>query len=239
VSVSRITFIPETGSTNADLIDLARQGWPEGHWLRAGRQTAGRGRLGRDWRDGEGNVQASTLVRLRPGDPPPTGLGLLTGVAIHDALTRLAPDAGLLLKWPNDLMAGTAKLAGILLERVGDAVIVGVGINIHRAPAVEGRATAALNDLPGGASTDAAIATDALANRFDHWLARWRSEGFAPVRTAWLVAAHAPGTRLSVHNSAQSRLEGRFEGVAEDGALLLRQDDGRIAVVHSGDVGFL
>lgn len=239
MSFTRVTFVAETGSTNADLIDLARQGWAEGHWLRAGRQTAGRGRLGSDWRDGEGNLQASTLVRLRAGDPPPTGLGLLTGVALHDALTSVAPDAGLLLKWPNDLMAGKAKLAGILLERVGDAVIVGVGVNIRQAPAVEGRLTAALNDMPGGGSIDAATVADALADRFDHWLARWRRDGFAPVRSAWLAAAHAPGMRLSVHNSAHSRLEGGFEGVAEDGALLLRQDDGRIAVVHSGDVGFV
>ncbi len=164
---------------------------------------------------------------------------MLVGVALHEALAALAPDSGLLLKWPNDLMAGNAKLAGILLERVGDAVIVGVGANVRHAPAVEGRATVALADLPGGADIDAATAAGALAGRFDHWLAHWRAEGFAPVRAAWLAAAHPSGTRLSVHSGAQSRLEGRFEGVAADGALLLRQDDGQIAVVHSGDVGFL
>jgi len=234
-----IEVVAETGSTNADLAELAAQGWEEGRWLRAERQTAGKGRLGRQWRSLEGNLQASTLIRLRPTDPPVAGLGLLIGLALCEAIHGLAPQAGALLKWPNDIMAGQAKLAGILLERVADAIIVGVGVNVRSAPGVEGRATIALADLPGGAAVDAAILAEALADRLDHWLARWRSEGFGPVRAAWTAAAHPPGTRLSVHISTESRLEGRFEGVAEDGALLLGLDDGTRQVIHSGDVGFL
>ena len=241
--MARITLIPETGSTNADLVALVGQGWEEGHWLRAERQTAGRGRLGRAWQDGEGNLQASTLIRLRSGDPAVSGLGLLIGVALHDALSGLAPDTGLSLKWPNDLMAGYpgagAKLAGILLERIGEAVIVGVGVNIARAPAVEGRLTAALADLPGGCDISVDTVMTALADSLDHWLARWRTEGFAPLRDAWLAAAHPLGTRLAVHSGTESRVEGVFEGVAEDGALLLRLEDGTRQVIHSGDVGFL
>lgn len=241
--MTRITLVAETGSTNADLVELAVQGWDEGHWLRAERQTAGRGRLGRDWQDGAGNLQASTLIRLRGGDPPVSGLGLLVGVALHEALSDLAPQAGLSLKWPNDLMAGSpgllAKLAGILLERVGDAVIVGVGVNVANAPHVEGRATVALSERPGGQAIGAAMVMDALGQSFDRWLARWRTEGFAPIRAAWLAAAHPPGTRLSINSGTDSPLLGRFEGVAEDGALLLGLDDGGQTVVHSGDVGFL
>lgn len=160
-------------------------------------------------------------------------------MALHEALARLAPDAGLLLKWPNDLMAGQAKLAGILLERVGDAVIVGIGVNIANAPQVEGRATVALSDLPTGQGIGVAQVADALSMSFDRWLARWRMEGFAPVRTAWLSAAYPSGTRFSVQNGTDSRVEGRFEGVAVDGALLLGLDDGSTQVIHSGDVGFL
>ncbi|MBO9581086.1 MAG: biotin--[acetyl-CoA-carboxylase] ligase [Sphingobium sp.] len=237
--MSCITLIAETGSTNADLVELAGRGWDEGHWLRAERQTAGRGRLGRDWQDGAGNLQASTLIRLRTSDPPVSGLGLLIGVALHEALAKLAPDAGLMLKWPNDLVVGSAKLAGILLERVGDAVIVGVGVNIASAPQIEDRETIALSDLPGGQGIDAVLVAEALAASFDDWLARWRSEGFASVRTAWLAAAHPYGTRLSAQIGTDSRLKGRFEGVAEDGALLLGLDDGSTQIVHSGDVGFL
>ena len=164
---------------------------------------------------------------------------MLIGLALHEALTGLVPDAGLTLKWPNDLMAGTAKLAGILLERVGDAVIVGVGVNIASAPQIEGRETVALSNLPGGRGIDAAAVAEALAASFDAWLARWRREGFKSIRGAWLAAAHPYGTRLSVQIDTDSRLTGRFEGVAEDGALLLGLDDGSTQVVHSGDVGFL
>ncbi len=237
--MSRITLVPETGSTNADIAALAQTGWEEGHWLRAERQAAGRGRMGREWRSLAGNLQASTLIRLRPGDPPVSGLGLLVGVALWEAVTRLAPDAGVRLKWPNDLMAGPAKVAGILLERAGDAVIVGVGVNVRAAPPVEGRVTAALADLPSGAAIDAALLAQALADRFTAWLALWRTEGFAPVRSAWSAAAHPPGTRLRVDSGTESPIEGGFEGVADDGALLLRLDDGTRRVVHSGDVGFL
>jgi BirA family biotin operon repressor/biotin-[acetyl-CoA-carboxylase] ligase len=237
--MTRITLVAETGSTNADIAAFARQGWEEGHWLRAERQTAGRGRLGRDWYDGAGNLQASTLIRLGAGDPPPSGLGLLVGVALHEALSSLAPDAGISLKWPNDLMAGSAKLAGILLERVGDAVIVGVGVNVANAPQVKERATVAFAEIPGGQGIAVAVVMEALAESLDRWLDRWRHEGFGPIRVAWLAAAHPPGTRLSVNSGTDSPLSGRFEGVAEDGALLLGLDDGRQTVVHSGDVGFL
>lgn len=237
--MTRITLVAETGSTNADMTALAGTGWEEGHWLRAERQVAGRGRMGREWRSLVGNLQASTLIRLRPVDPPVSGLGLLVGVALWEAVTQLTPQAGVQLKWPNDLMAGPAKVAGVLLERVGDAVIVGVGVNVRTAPQVEGRATTALADLPGGGAIDAARLAETLAERFTAWLARWRAEGFAPVRAAWSAAAHAPGTRLRLDPGSERAIEGGFEGVAEDGALLLRLDDGTRRVVHSGDVGFL
>jgi BirA family biotin operon repressor/biotin-[acetyl-CoA-carboxylase] ligase len=179
------------------------------------------------------------LIRLRPDDPPMSGLGLLVGVALHGAVTALAPHSGVRLKWPNDLMAGTAKLAGILLERQGEAVIVGVGVNVRIAPEVPGRETIALAELPGGAGIDAGMLLERLAECLDHWLARWRAEGFAPVRAAWLAAAHSAGTRLAVHISEESRITGRFQGVAEDGALLVETDDGTQRRIHSGDVGFL
>jgi BirA family transcriptional regulator, biotin operon repressor / biotin---[acetyl-CoA-carboxylase] ligase len=235
---ARITLVAETRSTNADLLARA-DSWPEGHWLRAHRQTAGRGRLGRDWRAAAGNLFASTLIRLQPGDPPVSGLGLLVGVALHEAVRALLPGAGVALKWPNDLMAGKAKLAGILLERQGNAVIVGVGVNVRVAPAVPGRDTMALADLPGGGAIDAARLLDALAARVDGWCTAWRAAGFAPVRTAWLAAAHPIGTRLHVGLDSERHITGRFQGVADDGALLVELDDGTQRLLHSGDVGFL
>src|SRR3954463_8944234 len=124
-----IRTVAETGSTNDDLAALARAGAPAGSGLRAGRQTGGRGRQGRAWDSPAGNLHASTLVRLRPEDPPAPSLALAAAIALHEAAAAFAPQAELVVKWPNDLLAGGDKLAGILLEREGDAVVIGFGVN--------------------------------------------------------------------------------------------------------------
>ncbi|WP_221414857.1 biotin--[acetyl-CoA-carboxylase] ligase [Sphingobium lignivorans] len=235
----RIRLVPETGSTNADVRALAGDGWPEGQWLRAERQSAGRGRLGRGWLSTAGNLHASTLIRLRPGDPPVSGLGLMLGVAVHAALSGLLPEADVQLKWPNDVMAGGAKLAGMLLEREGDAVIAGIGVNVAQAPALPDRLTAALADLPGGAGLMAAEVLDALVPAVDLWLARWRTGGLSAVLPEWQRRAHPPGTRLLLSMGDGPSLAGCFAGLEADGALVLETGDGARHVVHSGDVGVL
>ena len=225
-----VVSIAETGSTNADL--LADTAWPEAHWLRADRQVTGRGRLGRDWSSPPGNLYASTVVAIRRGDPAPTGLALLTGVALVEAVRLFTPDgAPLLLKWPNDLLLGDGKLAGILLERSGDRVIVGVGVNVAHAPTVPGRAIACLSDLGPPPTPDALAA--AVADRFRSWLTRWRREGIGPVRSAWLACAHPVGTALTVSETGET---GLFDGLDEDGALRLKRADATVALVRAGDV---
>jgi BirA family biotin operon repressor/biotin-[acetyl-CoA-carboxylase] ligase len=235
----RIRLVAETGSTNADLKALATSGWPEGQWLRAEHQTAGRGRLGRDWTGPKGNLQASTLIRLRPTDPPVSGLGLMLGVAVHAALAGLMPRAAFQLKWPNDVMLGAAKLSGMLLEREGDCVVLGVGVNVCEAPRLPDRETIALADLEGGQGWTAAEVLDALVPAFDHWLATWRDGGTAAIVGAWLQRAHPVGTRLSVSTATHLPQQGRFLGLDADGALILGLDDGTSHVIHSGDVGVL
>jgi len=145
-----IRTVTETGSTNADLLAALRNGerLGEGEWLVADRQTSGRGRQGRDWIDGAGNFMGSTVVWLAPGDPPPASFALAVALAVYEAVLPLPPDpAPLQLKWPNDLTYAGAKLAGILLEREGEALVVGIGVNLAQAPYIEGRATVALSQL--------------------------------------------------------------------------------------------
>lgn len=229
-----LDFVKETGSTSADLAALVAGGAyaAEGTWLIADRQTAGKGRLGREWRDGAGNFMGSTVVHLRAGDPLPETLALVAGLALHEAVNpRLAEPA--LLKWPNDVLVGGAKLAGILLERVGDAVIVGIGVNLAQAPEVADRATTSLADL--GVSVDRdAFAAD-LTGQFATDLDRWRSFGLGPIVNRWIAAGHPVRTPLEVDDQGE-RLQGTFAGLTETGALQLRLADGAVRVIHAGEV---
>jgi len=233
-----ILTIPATGSTNDDLAAMARDGAAEGLWLRAETQTGGKGRQGRSWVSPAANLYASTLVRLRPGDPPAPTLALAAAVALHEiaALFCSAPD--LRIKWPNDLMADGAKLAGILLEREGEAVVVGFGVNLAHHPDDVARPATSLAALTGSAP-DASAFLEALAEAFARWLGRWRSEGLATLRAAWLAAAHPVGTALSTHVPDGERVDGVFEGLDEAGALRLRLPGGGLQLIHAGDVFLL
>ena len=232
-----IRFVAETGSTNADLIAALRLGErvAEGDWLVADRQIAGRGRQGRAWFDGTGNFMGSTVVRPGPHDPPAPTLALLAGVALYEAvLPLLADPSALSLKWPNDLLVGRAKLAGILLEREGDAVVVGIGVNLAAAPQVEGRETIALSSL--GPAPDRDAFAQALAAAFDRELDRWRTVGAEPLLRRWQAAGLPVGSMLSVHEPAGEVIMGTFAGLDESGSLLLRLEDGTTRTIHAGDV---
>jgi BirA family transcriptional regulator, biotin operon repressor / biotin---[acetyl-CoA-carboxylase] ligase len=100
-----IRTIPETESTNTDMLVLAANGEQEGLWLRAERQTAGRGRMGRNWSSPVGNLYTSTIIRLQPADPPGATLGFVAAVALDEVLSAYAPDADFQIKWPNDVLA--------------------------------------------------------------------------------------------------------------------------------------
>ena len=233
--MSLIQTVAETGSTNDDLAALAREGAPEGVWLRAGRQSGGRGRQGRGWHSPPGNLYASTLVRLRPGDPPAPTLALVAAVALHEVACAFAV-AGVTIeiKWPNDLLVAGAKLSGILLERIDDAIVLGFGVNLSDHP--DEIARPAINMGMLGGAPDPARFLEALAASFARWLERWRDGGLEPIRARWLAAAHPLGTALSTHMASGVRVEGLFDGLDESGALRIRLPDGTAQVIHAGDV---
>jgi BirA family transcriptional regulator, biotin operon repressor / biotin---[acetyl-CoA-carboxylase] ligase len=229
-----IRTVALTGSTNADMIALASSGAPEGTWLRAEQQSGGRGRMGRGWQSPPGNLYASTIVRLQPNDPVAPTLALVAAVALAETVQAYAPSVAVTIKWPNDLLICGAKIAGILLERVGDAVVVGIGVNLVHHP--EGLDRPVTDLAAQGHQVDSAAFTQDLAEGFARWVARWRSEGIASVRVAWLLAAHQLGTALFANLGDGDAVEGLFDGLTEDGALRLRLADGAVRVIHAGDI---
>lgn len=221
------------GSTN-DWMRAHAGDLPDGTWVRADRQDSGRGRHGRPWVSQPGNLFATVLRRPRPGEGRPHELGFVAALALREALASFAPRARLSLKWPNDLMLGGAKCAGILLETVPEGAIAGFGVNLVAAPAGTGRRVTALADHMAAPPPAPAAALAALASAFEAWRTRWRDEGFAAIRAAWLARATPVGWAASVRIGADER-HGRFAGLAEDGAMLLERD-GRIETIHAGDV---
>lgn len=233
-----IRYVAETGSTNADIFAalIAHQKFEEGFWLIADRQTAGRGRQGRKWSDGAGNFMGSTVVTLRSGEYPGTGLNLPISLAVRAALADFLPDPGeLMLKWPNDVLLRGAKVSGILMELHEFQVVVGIGVNLADAPDLAERATIAVSEVAGEAPP-----RDSFANRLIHHvraeIERWRKLGEAGTRARWTGYAHPKGTQLSVHDDSGEVVEGLFEGLAPGGALLLKTEGGKVKKIHAGDV---
>ena len=237
----RALFLTETPSTNAEAMTLALEGAEPPLWVWAGRQTKGRGRLGRDWDSPEGNLYASLL--LRPHCPPQAigGLPLVAGLAARGAIAALTGEAladRLRLKWPNDIMLEGAKLGGVLIESVvlsagGRAVVIGTGLNLASAPSGLGRAVTSLREHGFAVAPEQALA--ALGEASARWLENWANgAGFPQIREAWLRHAVPLGAPISVTLGGQ-KVAGRFGGLDETGALRLRQD-GTERIITAGDV---
>ncbi len=202
----------------------------EGDWLVAHAQEAGRGRQGREWRSLRGNFFGSTLIELQPGDPPAPTLSLAAGLALIEAVDAAAPGLPLMLKWPNDLLLRGDKLAGILLERSGERIVAGFGINLAAGPRLADRKAASLD----GSITPTAFAP-LLAGSFARLLGLWRGSEPGAIARAWQMRAHPVGTELTVHTGADEKVTGRFDGLEPDGALRLSTDKG-VEIVRAGDV---
>lgn len=226
-----VTTLHETGSTNDWLLERAPD-LPDGQWLRAQWQTAGRGRRGRAWVPVPGNLYASVLVKPRPGEGPPQQLSFVAALALGDAAARWVAAERLALKWPNDLLLDGVKVAGILLEGAGDALVIGFGVNLAGAP--EGLERPATSFAAAGPVPDADAFVAVLESAFAQWRARWAAQGFDAVRSAWLARAAGLGEIIKVR-LGERELDGVFAGLAADGALELRQGC-ETRLIHAGEV---
>jgi BirA family biotin operon repressor/biotin-[acetyl-CoA-carboxylase] ligase len=230
-------------STNAEARRMAEAGDRGPVWISAARQTAGRGRRGRGWLQEPGDLAATLLL---PGDGLDAATAAQTSfcacLATAELLDALAPGAEVALKWPNDPLLNGAKVAGVLLESAGDGgrlrwLAIGIGVNLASAPPPEPDAWPPISVAAvTGAAPDPATALTILATRLDAWLTLWRAEGFAPVRRAWTARAARLGAPITVRLPRQT-LQGVFESLDEDGALVLSQPQGRRRI-HAADVYF-
>ncbi|MFN7177424.1 MAG: biotin--[acetyl-CoA-carboxylase] ligase [Thermaurantiacus sp.] len=227
-------LLDEVDSTNAWVLAQAAT-LADGQWVLARRQTAGRGRRGRNWAGDPRNLAATCLLRLAPEDSRPHLFSFVAALALHQACAQFVPAQRLWLKWPNDLLLDGAKLSGILLEREGEVLAAGFGVNLAVAPPVPGRQTIALADAIDAAPPHPESFLIQLDAALCHWRRSWRAEGFALIRSAWLARAHAIGTWLETSGAA-GPARGRFEGLGDDGELVLRDAAGRLLLLHAGDV---
>ncbi len=229
------------GSTNDEACRLASDGAAEGTVVWAHRQEAGRGRRGRRWQSPGGNLYFSVILRPAAAPAVAAQLSLVAAVALADTLAALLPDrARVEQKWPNDVLVGGRKIAGILLESSGamaeqvDWVVVGCGLNIAVAPDETTLPATCLVD-EGAVSTDRKTILMALLDSLHRRRGEWDTAGIAPVRTAWLSRARGLGHEITVRLPTHE-FKGQFLDMDDSGALIVRLPDGSEKAVTAGDV---
>lgn len=228
-----ITHLATVGSTNDWLTERAAT-LPDEAWVFADAQTGGRGRRGRVWTSLPGNVFASVLTRPQPGEGPTQQLSFVAAVALAATLDDWVAAVRLSLKWPNDVLLDGVKVAGILLEKQGEACVVGIGVNLAAHPTDSERPATSLAAM-GIAAPPPGKFVGKLSRQFARTRAAWRDQGFTVTRAAWLARAAGLGRPL-VARLGHETLTGVFDGLADDGALQLRLDSGHVRAVHAGEV---
>lgn len=241
----RLLKLEAVDSTNAEAMRRARAGEPGPLWIWSARQSAGRGRAGREWHSKAGNLFASLLISCACPLRTASQLALVAGVAAYDTAAKLLgnTETELLLKWPNDILLGGGKVAGMLLESAREpdrgscVVVVGTGINLANHP--DGLSQPATSLAAHGRDVTPAAALETLASFTDHWVTRW-GEGFSfgAIRRAWLDRAGPTGRKLRVRLGNDEETEGLFAGLDAAGALRLLMSDGAERRVAAGDVFF-
>ena len=226
-------------STSDRAIIFAQAGAPPWTAVLAREQTAGRGRHGRRWVGGRGNLFLSVVLDPNVASQT-TEWSFVAAVATADAILPLLHDPRLLrLKWPNDLLLAGAKLGGILIEAGGGPnaigwAVAGIGVNLVSAPDNVGQPAIALGDRAATVPSAEDLAPS-IVQRLQAWTAVMESEGFGAVLEAWHQRSVTLGTALTVR-LASGTLQGRYLGLGDDGALLLEMPDGSRRSIVAGEV---
>ncbi len=247
----RLAAFEQVGSTNTEAMARARDGERGPMWFVAAEQTAGRGRRHRPWIAPRGNLVCSVLEVIDVSPAVAATLGFAAGLALEAALRRVSVEASLRaagsddmkfsLKWPNDVLAGRQKLAGILLEAeavAGDqlAVVVGIGTNVIAAP--EGTPTPATSLAALGVHIGAEELFTELSDAWAEFRRIWdRGRGFGEIRRLWLEHAAGLGQPVAIQTGVAT-VEGTFDTIDEQGCLMVRTSGGKRIPIAAGDVYF-
>ncbi|MFN3514338.1 MAG: biotin--[acetyl-CoA-carboxylase] ligase [Phenylobacterium sp.] len=229
-------------STNAEARRRAEAGEAGPVWIAALSQTAGRGRRGRAWDTGRGNLAATLLFVT---DKPPAEAAQVSFVAALAAadLAETCLGAGhVTLKWPNDVLLYGRKATGILVESGARAdgtlwLACGIGANLAHAPKDVERPAAAFAEYMAGPPPTPEAALEVLAASFERWRTLWARDGFAPIAEGWTRLAHGLGEPCEARLPNRT-LKGVAEGLDAEGGLKLRLDDGALVRITAGDVFF-
>lgn len=239
-AVPSIETHPVLDSTNAEARRRASHGVYGPLWIRAVRQTAGRGRRGRVWSSGEGDLAVTGLFRFETSPAQAAQLSFAAALSAAETVDAALGPERVTVKWPNDVLVGGRKIAGLLLESgpaqpSGIWLAVGVGINLVSAPDDAERPATSVSAEGGRLEADEAAR--ALAASFARWSAIWRRNGFPPLRDAWLARAFGLGERCEVRLDHET-LSGVFADLEPDGSLRLDLPGGGRRLVSAGDVFF-
>jgi BirA family biotin operon repressor/biotin-[acetyl-CoA-carboxylase] ligase len=237
----RIEHVAEIGSTNDAVRLRALSGEAEGLVILADRQTAGRGRRGRQWESVAGNLFVSVLLRPRRPLAEAATLGFAAAVELGHVIGPLVRSR-VEHKWPNDLLIGGRKATGLLLEAAGgpkggtDWVVLGIGVNISSHPE---QGLYPTTDLwaEGADRIAPADLLDAFLGGFGPAYGQWQSDGFLACRQAWLGAAAGLGGTIQAQLEHEV-IEGRFVDLDPSGALVMEMCDGSLRRIAAGDVFF-
>jgi BirA family biotin operon repressor/biotin-[acetyl-CoA-carboxylase] ligase len=244
-SAPQILSFDEIDSTNAEARRRAEAGETGPLWITARRQVGGRGRRGRPWETGKGNLAATLLITTAKPPIDASQVAFVAALAVADLAAAYVAQSLVTVKWPNDVMIAGRKVSGVLVESgaLGDARLwlgVGVGVNLATPPvAAERPATSFTEHLLKGFTKSPApeAALTELAAAFDRWMSLWDSQGFGPIAEAWTARAHGLGRSCTARLERET-LEGVALGLDADGALRLRLGDGSIRRITAGDVFF-
>jgi len=241
----KVLAFDEIDSTNAEARRRAEAGDTGPLWITARRQTGGRGRRGRPWETGVGNLAATLLITT---DKPPleaAQVAFVAALAVADlAAAYTAPDP-VTVKWPNDVLIAGRKAAGILVDSgaLGEGRLwlgVGIGVNLATPPAAAERPATSFAEhlrIPQTEPPSPQAALTEMASAFDRWLDLWDSAGFGPIAQAWTARAHGLGRPCTARLERET-LDGVALGLDADGALRLQLSDGAIRRITAGDVFF-